>query len=132
MYYKKPTSLELSVNFIKFPMIVSMFGVVALLLSFLTNPVGIDNMEAINSYEKRYLLIFILSIKSIFFYVLFKELKKRRPWARIATVVAGVLLLFVFPIGTIVGIILIYNMTKGWSEEETETTNNNVERNNLP
>ena len=123
MYYKKITSLELSVNFIKFTMIVSIFGAIALLISFLTNPVGIDNIKAMNSYEKRYILISILSFKSIFFYILSKELKKRKVWARIATVIAGLLLLIAFPIGTIVGLILIYNMTKGWSEKEAETTN---------
>ncbi|MBT5935716.1 hypothetical protein [uncultured Sulfurimonas sp.] len=132
MYYKKPTSLELSINLIKFPMIVSIFGVIALLISFFTNPIGLDNMEAINSYEKRYSLIFILSLKSIFFYVLSKELKKKKSWARIVTVIAGVLLLIAIPIGTIVGLILIYNMTKGWSKEVIDTTNKYEETNNLP
>ncbi|WP_428740106.1 hypothetical protein, partial [Sulfurimonas sp.] len=61
-----------------------------------------------------------------------KGLLKQKKWARIVTIILGVLMLFGFPVGTIVGVLLIYGTTKGWPEQLAETTNKNEETNNLP
>jgi hypothetical protein len=46
-----------------------------------------------------------------------RGLMHQKQWARIATIILGGLMLFGFPIGTVIGIILIYGMTKGWQVE---------------
>ncbi|HEY9190926.1 MAG TPA: hypothetical protein VIM88_08675 [Sulfurovum sp.] len=46
-----------------------------------------------------------------------RGLMNQKQWARVATLIMGVMMLFAFPVGTIVGIILIYGMTKGWQVE---------------
>ena len=71
-------------------------------------------------------------ISAILFYITTKGLLLQKQWARIITIILGVLMLFGFPVGTIIGIILIYGTTKGWPEQLAETTNKNKEINNLP
>jgi len=65
-------------------------------------------------------------------YFVIKGLLKQRRWARVITIILGVLMLFVFPIGTLIGILLIYGTTIGWTKKPTEIINKNEETNNLP
>lgn len=57
--------------------------------------------------------IFGLFFAVILFFIS-KGLMNQKQWARVATLIMGVMMLFGFPVGTIIGIILIYGMTKGW------------------
>jgi len=42
-----------------------------------------------------------------------KGLLNQKKWTRITTIILGILMLFGFPVGTAVGILLIYGTTKG-------------------
>lgn len=46
-----------------------------------------------------------------------KGVFNKKKWARIVIMILGVFMLFGFPAGTIVGILLIYSTTKGWPME---------------
>ena len=127
MYYKKPTPLELSSSLILLPMAMSIVGIFILILPF-----SKDDLTIIEMYEERYLKIIVLSLKATFFYFVSKELKKKKTWARIVTLITGIILLIGFPIGTVVGGILIYNMTKNWPKILAEPTNKNEETNTNP
>lgn len=127
MYYKKPTPLELSASLILIPMLMSIIAIFILLLPF-----SKDDLTVFEMYEERYIKIIILSIKAIFFYFVHKELKKKKTWARIVTLITGIILLIGFPVGTIIGGILIYNMTKNWSKILAEKTNKNEKTNTDP
>lgn len=59
-------------------------------------------------------------------------LLNHKKWARITTIILGILMLFGFPIGTIVGIFLIYGTTKGWPEKLPNTTDKYEETNTNP
>ena len=124
MYYKKPTALELSASLILFPTMISVITVFILILPF-----SKDDLTIIEIYEERYLKIIVLSMQGVFFYFVSKELKKKRIWARVVTLITGILLLIGFPVGTFVGTILIYNMTKNWSKIIAEIPSTNAESN---
>lgn len=49
-----------------------------------------------------------------------RGLMHQKQWARITTIILGGLMLLGFPIGTVIGIILIYGMTKGWQVEAVQ------------
>lgn len=61
------------------------------------------------------------AVFGLFFAVLLfftsRGLMNQKKWARIVTILIGMIMLFGFPIGTIIGTILIYGMTIGWPEE---------------
>lgn len=42
--------------------------------------------------------------------------RDKKPWARVASIVIGILALFVFPVGTIIGIYLLVNAIPEWNE----------------
>ena len=58
-------------------------------------------------------LTIALLIQAILYYIITKGLLNKKQWARYATILLGVFMLFGFPIGTVVGILFIYGMTKG-------------------
>ena len=68
-------------------------------------------------------------ITAIIFFITAKGLLLQKEWAKYTTIIIGVLMLFGFPIGTAVGILFIYGMTKGWPEQPIELTNKTLERN---
>ncbi|MDF1880029.1 hypothetical protein JHD50_01725 [Sulfurimonas sp. MAG313] len=74
--------------------------------------------------EFSYLEAFILIdfVFAVLYYFISKALEKGEKWARLSTIILGILLLFGFPIGTAIGILFIYAMTKGWPKE-TPTIN---------
>lgn len=53
-------------------------------------------------------------IAAILHYYIAKGLTNYKKWARYITMVLGVFMLFGFPIGTILGVVFIYGMTKGY------------------
>ena len=48
--------------------------------------------------------------------VLGSAIKKHKDWSRIGGIVYGVLLLFLFPVGTVIGALILHWLIKGWDE----------------
>jgi len=125
---KKPTSLVLSVIALQ---IMAWLNIITftVMLGFQIYTLFINPEEAM--WGLVFLGKFAMSIVGLFFGILFfftaKGLINQKKWARISAMISGILLLFGFPIGTIVGILLIYGMTKGWPEQIVSTTNKNEE-----
>ena len=130
---KKPTSLALSIIILQFITWMNIIIFVALFGYFiygLTIEPELIMMSAMLSGEL--LGAFGGLILAILLHFTSKGLLKQKKWARITTIILGILMLFGFPVGTIVGVLLIYGTTKGWPEQLPETTNKNEETNNLP
>ena len=130
---KKPTSLALSIialQVMAWLSIITFLGI----FGFQIYALYINPDEAM--WGLMLLGEFAMSVVGLFLGTLFfftaKGLINQKKWARITAMFLGILLLFGFPIGTIVGILLIYGTTKGWPEQLSETTNKNEETNNLP
>ncbi len=45
-----------------------------------------------------------------------RSIMQRRPWARTAGIVWGVLYLVSFPVGTLIGVYVLWFLTRGWDE----------------
>jgi len=45
-----------------------------------------------------------------------KKLRKKKPWARIASILIGIYLVFSFPLGTVFGVLILFYIYKGWGE----------------
>ncbi len=58
-------------------------------------------------------------ILAILLYLIIQGLLKQSRWARVITIILGVLMLFIFPIGTLIGVLLIYGITIGWTKRAT-------------
>ena len=121
---KKPTSLALSIIVIQFTTWVNIAIFVFLFGYYIY---GLIN-------EPKFIMISILlnvkligAFGGLLFAILLhftsKGLLNRKKWARITTIILGILTLFAFPVGTIIGFLLIYGTTKGWPEQLPETTN---------
>lgn len=53
---------------------------------------------------------------SVFYLFVGAGVKSHKPWAKVAAVVLSVLALFNFPVGTLIGIAILYYLVKGWNE----------------
>lgn len=66
------------------------------------------------------ILPLIFSVPALIHYFAAKGLRDRKSWARPLSIVIGLFLLFGFPIGTICGIIILYQMLgKQWDNWES-------------
>lgn len=45
-----------------------------------------------------------------------KNLRKKKSWARITSILIGIYLAFSFPLGTVFGVLILFYIYKGWSE----------------
>ncbi len=113
---KKPTALALSVIILE---IIAWLNIVFFIVMF-----GYQiYVFMINSEQALFALMlsgkFIMSIFALFIGILLlylsKGLSNQKKWAKIATTALGILMLLGFPIGTMIGILLIYGTTKGWT-----------------
>ena len=68
-------------------------------------------------------------ISAMLFHVIAKGLLLQKQWAKYITIILGLLFLSGFPIGTVIGLLFIYGMTKGWPVQPIELTNKTLERN---
>lgn len=89
-----------------------------------------------NSLQELLIPMFVTSsvslILAILFFVTAKGLKKQKIWARVLTIIISSVIFFVFPIGTIMGTVLVFGVTKGWPKTLATATNKNEETNSLP
>jgi hypothetical protein len=130
---KKPTSLALSIIVLQFITWMNII-IFVLLFGYFIYGLTIEPELAMMSMmlSGKLLGAFGGLFLAILLHFTSKGLLKQKKWARIVTMILGILMLFGFPIGTIIGVLLIYGTTKGWPEQQTETTNKNEETNNLP
>lgn len=64
------------------------------------------------------LLIFIpLALIPYFFLTLGKAIKEHKDWGRIVGIIYGILLLFGFPLGTLLGGYILWCLIKGWDDQ---------------
>lgn len=75
-----------------------------------------------------FIVALIFSIPALVHFFAAKGLREKKGWARPLSIVIGILLLFGFPIGTICGVIILYQLLgKQWdnweaiSEQESKT-----------
>jgi hypothetical protein len=60
-----------------------------------------------------FVFAFILSLLYLFVGAGIKQFK---PWARIVGVILSLAALFNFPVGTLIGIVILYYLIRGWNE----------------
>lgn len=72
---------------------------------------------------------FIGLVFALLLFLTARGLSNHKQWAKITTIIFGGFILFGFPIGTILGILLIYGVTKGWPEDDQDKNNNSLETN---
>jgi hypothetical protein len=68
------------------------------------------------SVDRLYFIAAALPVLAIFHALAARGARMRQPWARVASLAMGCLLLVVFPIGTIAGIFLIFSCAHPWPE----------------
>ena len=112
---KKPTSFVLSIIALQVLMWIQLVFFTIMLALYLY-AFGTD---ASFGYIEAFVLLDL--IFAILYYFMAKALEQGKKWARISTGALGILLLIGFPLGTAVGILFIYGMTKGWPEQTVPT-----------
>ena len=125
---KKPTSLALSIIVLQF---ITWINIAIFVLLFGYYIYGLTLEPELMMMSMMLSGKLIGAFGGLFFAILLhftsKGLLNQKKWARITTIILGILMLFGFPMGTIVGVLLLYGTTKGWSEQLAETTNKNEE-----
>jgi hypothetical protein len=66
---------------------------------------------------KANLLTALFFCVAIFHFVLAKAVKQHKEWGRTVGIIFGILQLFGFPIGTIIGAYILWCLIKGWDEK---------------
>lgn len=66
-----------------------------------------------------YLLLLLLAIP-IFLFFLGKSIKQHKKWARIVGMICSGILLFGFPIGTVIGGYILLGLVYGWESQPEE------------
>jgi len=108
---KKPTSLVLSILALQVLMWIQLVFF-AVMLALYLYAFGTDSSFG---YVEAFVLLDL--VFAVLCYFMAKALEKGKKWARVSTGVLGILLLIGFPVGTAIGILFIYGMTKGWPEQ---------------
>jgi phosphoglycerol transferase MdoB-like AlkP superfamily enzyme len=121
---KKPTTLALSIIILQIMTWLNVAAFVILLgifiYGFTIDPdVGMLSIAMLGKFA----MAIVGLIFAVLFYYTEKGLLNQKKWARITTIIIGVFMLFGFPIGTIIGLLLIYGVTKGWPNEVQEEIN---------
>lgn len=114
----KPTSLALSIISLQVIMWINI-AVFIVVFAYYLYGLTIDQELMMISLvlSGKVLGAFLGLLFAVLLFFTSKGLMHQKQWARVATIVFGGLMLFGFPVGTIIGIILIYGMTKGWPVE---------------
>lgn len=125
---KKPTTLAISIILLQ---LLTWLNVAVFLLYFGTYIFGIafqpDFLMFSMMVSGQLLVAFLGLLFAILLYFTSNGLMNQKKWARISTVIIGIFMLFGFPIGTVIGVILIYGVTKGWPVEMQTPTNKATE-----
>ena len=125
---KKPTSLALSIIVLQF---ISWINIIifVLLLGYFLYGFTIEPELAMMSATLTIKLFGAFGglFLAILLHFIAKGLLMQKKWARVTTIILGIIMLFGFPVGTAVGILLIYGTTKGWPEKLYETTDKHEE-----
>ena len=126
----KHTSFTWSIGILQFLTWLNIIGFVVLLGIFIYGTL-IQTEELLLPVLSLFLIPSAIAslITAILFYFTTKGLLIQKAWARYTTIAIGILMLFGFPIGTAIGLLFIYGMTKGWPDQLIELTNKNLERN---
>lgn len=66
-------------------------------------------------------LLLLIGIGILFLYI-GNAVKKNKQFGKVIGIIIGVVLLFVFPVGTIPGIFILYYLVKGWKENREKRT----------
>lgn len=117
----KPTSLALSILSLQVLMWINIAVFIAMACFYLYGLTIDQELMMLSAAMSGKVLgaIFGLLFAVLLFFTS-RGLMHQKQWARIATIILGGLMLFGFPIGTVIGIILIYGMTKGWQVEAVQ------------
>ena len=74
----------------------------------------------VGSAKVRLMYVFLFGIFGGFFalhHFTARAALQRKPWARIVSIIMGIILLFGFPVGTIIGVLLLLYARKPWLVE---------------
>src|SRR5580765_3592940 len=75
--------------------------------------------KGVTSPAQFFLIAILILVVSLgiakFLFVLGTALKEHKEWARKAGIVLGIIQLFGFPLGTILGAYILWALTKGWN-----------------
>ena len=115
---KKPTALAISIILLQF---LTWLNVAVFLLFFGTYIFGIafepDFLMFSMMVSGQLLGAFLGLLFAVLLYFTSNGLMNQKKWARISTICIGIFMLIGFPIGTIIGVLLIYGVTRGWPVE---------------
>jgi hypothetical protein len=101
------------IRFLAWLQLVALIGIAtAIIVPIVTSGKG---MIAQVSLFEALAIALVLGIAKLFF-VLGTAVKEHKEWARKVGIGLGILLLFGFPIGTIVGAYILWALIKGWQE----------------
>jgi len=121
---KKPTALAISIILLQ---LLTWLNIAVFLLFFGAYFFGLafepDFLMLSIMISGQLLGAFLGLLFAVLLYFTSNGLMNQKKWARITTVFIGIFMLFGFPIGTVIGVILIYGATKGWPVEVRNATN---------
>jgi predicted MFS family arabinose efflux permease len=66
-------------------------------------------------------IVFTISLFFLLHHFIAKGAKEKKGWAKIASVIVGIIMLFGFPLGTMIGIYLLIN-NSGWESNPIRNT----------
>jgi hypothetical protein len=120
----RPTSLALSIMVLK---IIAWINIIIFFIFFgnyiYATVIEPESTQTSIMLSKKLLGAFEGLFLAILLYFTTKGLSEEKKWSRIITMILGVLMVFGFPIGTIIGALLIYATTKGWPKKADNITN---------
>ncbi len=64
-----------------------------------------------------YILFLFLALLAFFLLTLGKAVKEHKPWGRVVGIIYGILLLTGFPLGTVLGVYILWCLIKGWDDQ---------------
>jgi len=123
----KPTSLALSIISLQVLMWINIAIFIVLFAYYMYGLTIDQELIMISATMSGKVLGAILGLLfAVLLFFITRGLMHQRQWARIATIIIAGLMLIGFPVGTIIGIILIYGMTKGWQVEAVQITSQHI------
>ncbi|WP_024953817.1 hypothetical protein [Sulfurospirillum arcachonense] len=111
---KKPTSLALSIIILQS---ITWINIAIFILYFVSYIYALELGFMHMMVGEKLIKAFLALIFAILLYFTTKGLLNQKKWARIITIILGVLILFGYTIETTIGLLLIYGTTKGWPEK---------------
>jgi hypothetical protein len=63
------------------------------------------------------LLVFLFIVFPLLYLTVGKAIKEHKDWGRTVGIIMGILMLFGFPIGTLIGAYILWCLIKGWDQQ---------------